>query len=345
MHSNLLIVFSAITCSLILTYVIRIYALKNNVIDIPNSRSSHTQPTPRGGGVAIVITFLIAIAVATFDEKISYQIGIPFFISSALVAIIGFIDDHGHIDAKWRLLVHLLASFIIVYSLNALPELLMFGVIIDFGLAGYAIAVISFIWMLNLFNFMDGIDGLAGIEGLTSSFFAGLFLLFIDPNSYFVMLHWLLAASILGFLILNFPPAKIFMGDSGSGFLGFVFASLLLVSANIDQKMLWIWLILLGVFIVDATFTLLHRLIKKEKLHEAHRTHAYQYASRKFNSHFKVTIGTLIINVLWLAPISFFVATEIISGSLGLIIAYMPLVCIAIKFDAGTKENVNIERT
>jgi Fuc2NAc and GlcNAc transferase len=338
MYSNFLIIFSAIICSLVLTFLLRKYALYKNVIDIPNSRSSHTTPTPRGGGVAIVITFLVSILISIFYEKLAYEIGIILFISTSLVAIVGFIDDHGHIDAKWRLSVHFLASFMVVYSMNGLPEILLFGYNVDFSVAGYVIAIIAFIWMLNLFNFMDGIDGIAGVEGVTATFFAGTFLFMIEPNSYFVTLHWLLAAAILGFLIWNFPPAKIFMGDSGSGFLGFLFASLLLITANIDQKMLWVWLILLGVFIVDSTFTVLHRLIIKEKLHEAHRTHAYQYASRKFNSHLKVTVGTLLINLFWLVPISYCVVEGYLSGNTALVIAYIPLIFLAFKFGAGTKE-------
>jgi Fuc2NAc and GlcNAc transferase len=338
MYSNLLIIPSVLVCSLVLTYLLRIYALKNNVIDIPNSRSSHTQPTPRGGGVSIVLTFLAAIGLCTYFNIIEFYLGVILFSSGAFVAAIGFLDDHGHIDAKWRLLIHLSAAFGVVYGLGGLPELNLFGFDIDFGIIGYGLAVIAIIWILNLFNFMDGIDGIAGIEATTATFFSGLFLSFISPDSALVSLHWFLTASVCGFLVLNFPPAKIFMGDAGSGFLGFMLAALALASSQIDQNMLWVWLTLLGVFVVDATFTLIHRLIRGEKVHEAHRSHAYQFASRKYGSHLKVTLSVLAINVFWLAPMAYLIVNETLNGSVALCLAYIPLVLTAIKFKAGSAE-------
>jgi Fuc2NAc and GlcNAc transferase len=324
--------------SFLLTALLRIYALKKNVIDIPNERSSHTIPTPRGGGVSVVLSFLVAIGLCTYFDAISFYFGLTLFASSAFVAIIGFMDDHGHIDAKWRLLIHLTAAFAVVYCLDGLPILNLFGFDVDFGIFGYIFAVVAIIWILNLFNFMDGIDGIAGIEAVSATFFAGLFLSIISPDSSLALLHWLLAASVCGFLVLNFPPAKIFMGDSGSGFLGFMLAALALASGQVDQSMLWVWLTLLGVFIVDATFTVIHRLIRGEKIHEAHRSHAYQFASRKYNSHFKVTLAVLAINLLWLAPMAYLIVNETLNGSVALCIAYLPLVLLAIKFNAGAAE-------
>lgn len=325
-------------CSFLLTALLRVYALKKNVIDIPNERSSHTIPTPRGGGVSIVLTFLAAIGLCTYFNVLEFYLGVILFISSGFVAAIGLMDDHGHIDAKWRLLIHLSAAFSVVFVFDGLPILNLFGFDVDFGSIGYLLAVIAIIWILNLFNFMDGIDGIASIEAITATFFAGLFLSIIALDSPFVLLHWLLAASVCGFLVLNFPPAKIFMGDAGSGFLGFMLATLALASAQIDQNMLWVWLTLLGVFIVDATFTLIHRLIRGEKVHEAHRSHAYQFASRKYNSHLKVTLSVLAINVFWLAPMAYLIINETLNGSVVLCLAYIPLVLLAIKFKAGSAE-------
>lgn len=338
MLSQLYFLITIFVCSFLLTALLRIYALKKNVIDIPNERSSHTIPTPRGGGVSVVLTFLTAIGLSTYFDVLGFNLGMILFISSALVAIIGFMDDHGHIDAKWRLLIHLSAAFAVVYVFNGLPTLNLFGYEIDFGVFGYALAVTAIIWILNLFNFMDGIDGIAGIEAISATFFAGLFLYILSPDSSLVLLHWLLAASVCGFLVLNFPPAKIFMGDSGSGFLGFMLAALALASTQVDQAMLWVWLTLVGVFIVDATFTLIHRFIRGEKVHEAHRSHAYQFASRKYNSHLKVTLAVTAINVAWLAPLAYLIVNDTLSGAVALCIAYLPLLLLAIKFNAGAEE-------
>lgn len=338
MLSQIYFLITIFTCSFLLTALLRVYALKKNVIDIPNERSSHTEPTPRGGGVSVVLTFLATIALCTYFGALEFSLGVVLFISSTFIAVIGFMDDHGHIDAKWRLLIHLSAAFAVVYGFDGLPVLNLFGFDVDFGYFGYLLAVIAIIWILNLFNFMDGIDGIAGIEAISATFFAGLFLNVISPDSSFVLLHWLLAASVCGFLMLNFPPAKIFMGDAGSGFLGFMLAALALASAQVDQNMLWIWLTLLGVFIVDATFTVIHRLIRGEKIHEAHRSHAYQFASRQYNSHLKVTLAVLAINIFWLAPMAYLIVNQTLNGSLALCLAYLPLILLAIKFNAGAAE-------
>jgi Fuc2NAc and GlcNAc transferase len=324
--------------SILLTYLIRRYSIHNNVMDHPNERSSHNIPTPRGGGGSVVITFLITLLIFIYTNKIDSDKGIALFLSGLLVALIGFIDDHGHINAKWRLIVHLVSATGLVYVLGGLPKLEFFGLYVDFGNIGYGLAVIAIIWILNLFNFMDGIDGIAGVEAITSTFFAGLFLSYFSTDLAIVNLHWYLTASVCGFLVLNFPPAKIFMGDAGSGFIGFILASFILVSAHVEQSMLWVWLVLLGVFIVDATFTLLHRLIRGEKVHEAHRSHAYQFASRKYNSHLKVTLTIAVVNITWLAPIAYLITMKYIDGILGVAIAYIPLVILAVKYNAGAKE-------
>lgn len=325
-------------CSFLCTLGIKKYALKNNVIDIPNERSSHSTPTPRGGGLAVVITFLASLAGLIYIQGFDLLVGISLFVGGALVACIGFIDDHGHVDAKWRLLIHSLASFCVVYSVSGLPVIDIFGLEFDFGIFGYFLSVLAIIWILNLFNFMDGIDGIAGIEAISSTFFAGLFLSFISPESSLVTLLWLLTASVSGFLILNFPPAKIFMGDAGSGFLGFMLAVFALVCSTIDQGMLWVWLILLGVFVVDATFTMARRFARGEKVYEAHCSHAYQFASRKYSSHLKVTLSVLAINIFWLAPMAFLIITETLNGATALCIAYTPLILLAMKYKAGAED-------
>jgi Fuc2NAc and GlcNAc transferase len=146
--------------------------------------------------------------------------------------------------------------------------------------------------------------------------------------------------SVLGFLAWNFPPARIFMGDAGSGFLGIVLAVLSLYAAWTDQAFLWAWLILLGVFVVDATFTLIRRLLRGDKVYEAHRSHGYQYASRKFRSHRVVTVAIAVINLLWLVPVAILVVMQYLDGLTGLLLAYVPLVLLAFKFHAGELEKV-----
>ena len=144
----------------------------------------------------------------------------------------------------------------------------------------------------------------------------------------------LLAAAVVGFLFWNFPPARIFMGDAGSGFLGLVLGALAIQAAWTVPQLLWSWLILLGVFIVDATWTLVMRLIRGDKIYQAHRSHAYQQASRYFKGHRVITLSIVVINVGWLLPVAMWVGA---GGSwmIGLTVAYAPLCWLAWKFGAG----------
>ncbi|MGR8953673.1 MAG: glycosyl transferase, partial [Gammaproteobacteria bacterium] len=148
----------------------------------------------------------------------------------------------------------------------------------------------------------------------------------------------LLAAAAAGFLHWNFPPAKIFMGDAGSGFLGIVLGLISVQAAWINPHWFWSWLCLLGVFIVDATWTLLQRFRRGEKLHEAHRSHAYQFAARHYGAHKPVTLFVGAVNLLWLLPWAVSIGLGFIDGVLGVAAAYLPLILLAIKFDAGGLE-------
>ncbi|EPJ48858.1 MAG: hypothetical protein OFPI_27300 [Osedax symbiont Rs2] len=338
---NLLIIFVLLfILSLLSTGFLRIYALKNRMIDIPNYRSSHTVPTPRGGGIAIVICFLLSVIFSGYYNLLSLPVSSLLFVSGFMVALVGWLDDHGHVNARWRLLVHFTASGMIVIVLGGLPILSFFELDIDFGLLGYPVATVGVVWMLNLYNFMDGIDGLASVQAVISSVVLGCILYFLYKQNGLAEVHWFLSVSVLGFLVWNLPPAKIFMGDAGSGFLGFMLAGLLLMSSQIDQSLFWAWLIMLGVFIVDSTYTLFRRLANGAKVYEAHRTHAYQYATRHFGNHRFVTFAVIAINIIWLAPIAYFVACYKLDGLLGLLIAYTPLLLLAYKFKAGTKEEI-----
>jgi Fuc2NAc and GlcNAc transferase len=316
--------------SWVLTLVLRRYALAKSLMDIPNERSSHSIPTPRGGGVAIVVSFLLALPVLGGLNLLSPSALYGLLGSGLLVAIIGFADDHGHIAARWRLLGHFIAAGWALFWLNGLPPIEFFGVAVDLGWFGNILALVYLVWMLNLYNFMDGIDGLASIEAISACL--GMCVVYRFSGS--VELIWpplILAAAVAGFLWWNFPPARIFMGDAGSGFLGIILGGVVILSSVEKPVFLWCWLILLGVFIVDATFTLLARIVEGARIYEAHRSHAYQYAARKYNSHAVVTGLVFLINVIWLLPISILVGINLLSGAIGLLAAYVPLVIIIYK--------------
>lgn len=322
------------------TAILRRYALSRSLLDVPNNRSSHSVPTPRGGGVAIVLTFLLALIVLFAESLIPAGIFFALAGAGALTAIIGFLDDHGHIAARWRLLAHFLAAIWGVYWLGGLPALSVYGVSMNLGWFGHLLAVIYLVWMLNLYNFMDGIDGIAGVEAVTICL-GGCLLYWASHSADQAWPAVLLAACVAGFLCWNFPPAKIFMGDAGSGFLGVVIGVLSLQAGWVSPDILWGWLILLGVFIVDATFTLLRRLLRGDKIYEAHRSHAYQFASRRFGKHLPVTLAVGLINLFWLLPVAFCMVYYKLDGATALVIAYVPLVLLALKYRAGQLEGVS----
>jgi Fuc2NAc and GlcNAc transferase len=189
-----------------------------------------------------------------------------------------------------------------------------------------------------LYNFMDGIDGIAGVEALTVCLGGVLLYWLTGSESAGSAALLLLLSAVLGFLVLNIPPAKIFMGDAGSGFLGLCLGALSIEAARQAPAFLWSWLILLGVFIVDATVTLFRRVKRGQKFYIAHRSHAYQYASRRFGSHRLVTLAVALINLLWLLPLALLVGLRSLDGITGLCIAYAPLVWLAYRFKAGAPE-------
>lgn len=286
------------------------------------------------------MVFIATALLAGFFEVASAQTLTGVLGAGTTVALVGFLDDHGHVAARWRLLGHFAAAAWALAWMGGMPPLVLFGDTFSISWLGYVGASIYLVWLLNLYNFMDGIDGLASIEAISVCVGGALIYMLLGDAS-MALLPLLLAAAVFGFLCWNFPPAKIFMGDAGSGFLGLTLGVLSLHAAWSNPDFLWAWLILLGVFIVDATFTLCRRLVRGDRVYEAHRTHAYQYASRKHGSHRKVTLAVLGINILWLTPLAFAVAAGTLNGLLGLLMAYIPLLALALKYKAGSVEPVD----
>lgn len=335
----LIAVFCILAISLTygLTGWVRKGALRRQILDVPNSRSSHQLPTPRGGGLAVVLVLLGCYAcVYALYPSLENEVRIV-FLASLPVALVGLLDDFGHVAARWRLMVHFGAMTLAVYSVGGLPDFTVLGYHIVPGLLLSSVAIIAMVWFLNLFNFMDGIDGIAGVEaatvGVSIALIAGGFV-----DSTYWILPLIMAASAVGFLFWNFPPAKIFMGDAGSGFLGALLAVLAILGAHQSPELLWCWIILTGVFVVDASVTLFVRLVRGEKVYQAHRSHAYQTAARHYGSHLPVTLAVAAINLCYLLPISLLVMTDLIDGVLGVVIAYLPLLYLAFRFKSGIPE-------
>jgi len=202
------------------------------------------------------------------------------------------------------------------------------------GITGAALAVVFVAWLINLTNFMDGIDGIAGVQTLTVCAAGAALSQVVAPGSGLWIEPAVLGAASIGFLIWNWPPARVFMGDVGSGYVGFMVAVLTLRAALAAPVLGWCWLILSGVFIVDATFTLARRIARRDRVFEAHRSHAYQHLALAWG-HRPVTLLVAAINVCWLTPVAALVALSHVSGPAGLLLAYLPLLAGAVRFRAG----------
>ena len=326
---------SAAGLSWLLTGRVMTYG-RQRLMDLPNDRSSHEQPTPRGGGLAIVIAFSLSLVIL-------FAVGLlPWPLLMALsallpLAVVGFIDDHGHVSARWRFLLQAMAAGWALYWLGGVETLRVNDVSLTLGPVAGLLAGLFMVWMLNLFNFMDGIDGIAASETLSVGLMAAL-LLSLGTGIGLTATAWValaLAAASGGFLAWNWPPARIFMGDVGSGVLGFVLAVLALWSAIHEELSLVVWLILAGVFLVDATLTLLIRMLRGERWYEAHRSHAFQHAARRWGSHRTVTLSVLAINVGWLLPMAWLAATHPTWELALLALALLPLTLLAYRLGAG----------
>jgi len=237
----------------------------------PNERSLHTKPTPSTGGVAIVV----ALSLTTWHPAM--QDFFYLFISLLLIFVISFIDDCRHVSVLYRLMVHFLAAWLLLWQ----GEFWLTDII----LPGFAwtlppflqisLSCLFVIWMINLYNFMDGMDGLAA--GMAIFGFGAMAILgAMAEHQLFMTLNLIIASAVAGFLVFNFPPARIFMGDTGASSLGFLAAALSLWGNREGIFPFWLALLLFSPFIVDATVTLLRRLLRGEKFWLAHKSHYYQ---------------------------------------------------------------------
>ena len=332
---TILLLLAACAITAALTGAVRHYALRRDLLDIPNQRSSHAAPTPRGGGVAVVLVCLAAAALLAGQGVLSPQTAWALLGGGLLVALVGLLDDLGDVRARWRLLAHLAAAAWLLWWLWPMAPLpLLPGLVLPWNGLLAVIALIGIAWLINLYNFMDGTDALAATQAITVAAPATM-LLSLAGAPGLALFTALVAAAALGFLAWNLPPARIFMGDAGSGFLGFIFAGQALASHAAGAVPIWSWLILLGVFIVDATVTLLRRMARGERWYQAHRSHAYQHAARA-HGHGRVALAVAAINLLWLLPLAAVAAALPTWGVPILLAAWAPLTLLALHHRAGT---------
>ncbi len=259
------------------------WLVRRQIVDTPNHRSSHTQPTPRGGGIGLLVGILpafLAFAVVT-SAPLPWCVLVA---AAACLALLSWRDDRKHVSARWRLLAQAVA---VASGLSVLDGGPVFQGLLPPALDLLA-AGLAWVWFVNLTNFMDGIDGITGVEAAS----IGIGLAVVGAPAAPALI---VAAAALGFLRWNWHPARLFMGDVGSVPLGYLLGAMLLMLAKAGH-----WapaLILPAYYLADATWTLLRRLIQRKRVWEAHREHFYQRATQRGWSHARVSISVGVLNL------------------------------------------------
>lgn len=349
--------------ALILTAVSIPYLQRFQLMDYPNDRSSHEQPLPRGGGIAIVVIFIAILALFFMDAapEMAHPL-LTLLLAGGLVAAIGLYDDIRPMSPLYRFILYGAVVAASIYSLGA-PTIPLGGYTVEAQWAVYALEFLVLLWVLNFFNFMDGIDAIAAIEAIFIALVGGVILAINAPGHSLILPLLCLAAASGGFLVWNYPPARVFMGDVASGFLGLILALIGVITCVDGSMNIWVWFILYGVFFVDATTTLLRHIGRRQSLHIAHRNHAYQRVvlvlQNRWNAevssphsgkrddvrrraHQSVSLSVLAINFLWLAPWAFAAAFYPHWAVYATVVALLPLVVLAIKLGAGSKREIQM---
>ena len=304
----------SLSLSWFLTAHVRQYTLAKNLLDIPNSRSSHSVPTPRGGGIAIVIVFMLSAGLSLFLPAANIDVLLCLSFTTLAFALLGWQDDKHDLSAASRFLIQLLIAAISSAWLlwgTSLWELTIVNILI------FLLTVLWVVWMANIYNFMDGIDGISAVETIILGATIACWFIAVDSMSV-AFISIAVAGAAMGFLRWNWSPAKIFMGDVGSLALGGFFATLAIYGTSTLDIPFLAFLILYAVYLTDAGFTLLHRMLKKEKWWQAHRSHYYQRAVQSGFSHAQVSFAVLLINI-YLALLASLLVAELISASIAMV--------------------------
>ncbi len=295
-----------------LTYAVKEIAIKKSLVDIPNDRSSHTIPTPHGGGIAIAATWFLGISYLYHIDDIDSSLYFA-LMAGMIISIVSYFDDLHELSAKLRIAVQGSVAILGLYLLGGFHSIDLGLFSLDNQLITNTFAFFMIIWFINLYNFLDGIDGYAGTEAI----FLGAAGFFLFGGDHFLVL----IAAVSGFLVWNWHKAKIFMGDVGSTLLGYNVAIFTVYYANQESSNLWLWIILFGLFWFDATLTLFRRYKNGEKLSLAHKKHAYQRLTQSAWSHSKVVIFSILLNIT-LFCLVYFISNVFVAFFIALIVLY-----------------------
>jgi Fuc2NAc and GlcNAc transferase len=304
-----------------------------NLFDVPNDRSSHRIPIPKGGGIGFALAYLLYIL---YLAKAGVLPGEWLYLSalSLVLLVLGLLDDIMELGIPARLSLQFLATAGALALLPLLPAVPWpFNGTFWFLPAGLCL-LLAWVWFINLYNFMDGIDALACSEAIYAALALG-WMANMAGSTALGFMCLALAASLCGFLLFNVSPARLFMGDAGSNFLGYTLGLLGLLALLNGVATPWTLLILFGVFVVDSSITLLRRMATRQVWYHGHRSHAYQQAAMRYESHSKVVLGITCINVCWLLPLAWLSVLYAEAGWILMVTAWLPLLGLQFYYQKG----------
>jgi Fuc2NAc and GlcNAc transferase len=315
----LLLLFASVCLSILVCGAYLQIARAQNIFDIPNERSSHSLATPRGGGIGLMLSFSLGLLLVGYFYGSWSPAYVTLVLAALSLSVIGFMDDVIGLPMRLRFVAYSVTCALVAFVL------LPFSSGFVLGTLGAVLAALTLLWALNLFNFMDGIDGIAAVQTIMVCTMAAVLASSSVDGARYVLFCLLLASCYAGFLVWNFPPARLFLGDSGSVPTGFLLGGLAIIASVEDVIHPASWLILMAVFITDATWTLVWRIVTGQPFTEAHRLHGYQRLSRRWHSHLRVDMLLVAVNAFWLFPIAYAVQCWPHTTLFMVILAYLPL--------------------
>jgi Fuc2NAc and GlcNAc transferase len=328
---SLALIIVTLTLSLVSSGVYLRFASKHGPYATPNYRSLHQKVIPRGAGLATAFTALLSYLYLYFNHGLATPQLMVYVIGGIVVMAMGAADDRLDISARYRMPFQILTAGWVCYWLGGLAPVDLSFAVVNLGMFGHVALVLALVWFYNLYNFIDGIDGMASSATI---FICGAMgaVLFFQGESTLGMILALLGISSIGFLAFNWPPARMFLGEAGSSFMGCIISAVFVESLWRNAASLWAWLIIGGFYFADTTLTTVVRLLKVPGWYLPHRSHAYQNLARVWNSHRRVLLLVMAINFFWLLPL-LVLSLHFASWAVGLtVLAYVPLAVFCLKY-------------
>lgn len=309
------------------TYSYRSFAISKGILAKPNFRTLHEKPVPKGGGIAFSTVFVAGVLILWLLGIASRELMLSLCLGGGVATLFGFIDDLMEFKVIPQLAMQIFLAGWVLFCFDGGPLTYL-----DWMPAWLAWLSTCFllVWMINLYNFMDGIDGMAASGAV---FIAGVssIVALIGGNSNMALVFALLSICCFGFLLFNWPPASIFMGDSGSIFLGYCFGALIIKTVMYSEMSFWTWLVILAYFLGDTTTTLLMRIVIVKK-YVPHRSHAYQNLARIWGSHLKVTSLAIAYHCVWLLPLAIWSTLQRETAPIAAVLALAPAILWTLRY-------------